>query len=68
MSVLISIDESSTLTLNAVPAPPAKPAPATELAIWVAVIPASATLTPPDPTDNVEPSASTATVAVEEPS
>ena len=31
-SVLISIEESSTLTLNAVPPPPAKPSPATEVA------------------------------------
>ena len=34
----------------------------------VPVIPADDTLTPPDPTVNVEPSACTATVAVEEPS
>ena len=67
-SPVISIDVSSTPTLNAVPAPPAKPAPATEVAIWVAVIPASATLTPLAPTDNVEPSASTAKVLATLPS
>ena len=64
---MISIVESSTPTLSAVPAPPAKPSPATEVAIWVAVIPASATLTPPDPKDRVEPSSSTVTEAGDDP-
>ena len=67
-SPVISIEESSTSTLNAVPEPPAKPAPATEEFNWIPVIPASATFTPPEPTDNVVPSASTATAAVVEPS
>ena len=66
-SEFISIEESSTPTLNAVPAPPAKPSPATEEFNWVAVIPASATFTPLPPTDNVEPSKSKATVAPPEP-
>jgi len=68
VSVVISSEVPSTFTANADPAPPDKPAPATADAIWVAVIPASATFTPEAPTDNVDPSASTANVAAAAPS
>ena len=68
LSVVISIEVSSTLTANAVPPPPDNPAPATEVANCVAVIPASATFTPPAPTVNVEPSACTANVDAAAPS
>jgi hypothetical protein len=67
VSALVSIEESSTFTLRAVPPPPAKPSPATEVFNCVAVIPASATFTPEAPTVNVEPSACTATEAPAEP-
>lgn len=42
-------------TDNAVPAPPCKPFPATEVANSVAVIPAAETFNPEELTDNVEP-------------
>ena len=54
-------------TDKAVPLPPAKPSPAIEEDNWVAVIPASATFTPLAPTDKVDPSGLTVTVASAEP-
>ena len=58
---MIPIVELSTSTLRDVPSPPAIPPPAIEEEISTGVIPADDTLTPPEPTVNVDPSASTVT-------
>jgi len=63
----ISIEELSTLTDSAVPAPPSRPLPAIDVFNWVAVIPAFATLIPEEANAKVLPFNSTVTVVGADP-